>query len=510
MAVAYPQVAEKLENLTTYLPLLTSIMDPKFITGIRVIQILTVLLNIVVYFYPEFLNQSGQCNWHEFEGHQRLQSKYDFINEYLPEYISDKLLVNFPDLKVETERTSPSAYYNDSKVKDINMLAFGDPQINGNWPLTKYIKRLDNYGNDYYLGHIYATMKKRLQPSHAVVMGDLFSSQWILDSEFYNRTSRFVERLFPRPLEYKKNVIETVAKHEDYDWQAWLSQEMEMDPIHRFNSRVYNDVYDWFNPDKKYPNFENPLFVNLTGNHDIGYSGDATWQHMARFHLLFGQNNYVINYNKGTPEEWRMVVLDSLTLEGPALQEEFLRFTWSFLENLQLQENSNFKGPTVLLTHIPFFKREGLCADGPEHKYYVDNKKEPYKNGKLRSQNHLSYETTQKVLNIVFPNSDQNGIIMTGHDHVGCDDWYNHIDGEWVASKEKLVTDKNPIREVVVRAMMGDYEGQTGIMTGHFDQNEQKWNFEFTYCSFLVQHIWWASKILMLITIFLQSISVLF
>lgn len=467
------------------------------------VTIVSLLLNSFVYFYPNILNSPDQCQW---KGAQ-LRSKHDFINDNLPLHLEwvQTLLLNFPSLQEEKEHRP----FKDGKVSDIHMLTFGDPQINGNWKTTKYIKRLDNFGNDYFLGHIYKIMQTRLKPSHVAVMGDQFSSQWILDSEFYNRTYRFVERLFPRDPLYKQTVIDTWKKHQDYDWETWLDLEQQMDPAHRFKTRTYYDVYDWYNPETKEPNFNNPLFINLTGNHDIGYSGDATWQHMARFHLLFGQNNYVIYYNKGTPEEWRLIVLDSLTLEGPALQEEFRNYTWSFLENIEAT-NNDFHGSTVLLTHLPFYKREGICADGPEHVYYVNNEKEPYKNGKLRSQNHLLYETSQKVLNIVFPNKDKEGIILTGHDHVGCDSWYSHVDDHWVADKSAQPGDRKPIHEVVVRAMMGEFDGQTGLVTGHYDYDQNTWNFSFTYCSFVVQHAWWASKVASLLTLLLQSISFVF
>ncbi|KAI5953176.1 hypothetical protein KGF54_002547 [Candida jiufengensis] len=464
-------------------------ISPRLKFLVDLVTFLTISLNFFIYFYPDILNQKGQCNWHE---PNQLKPKYPILN-HIPDQYLQPLLLNIPDLRDQEEQN-----------EDIHMLLFGDPQINGNWQNTKYIKKLDNYGNDYYLGHIYNVMSKRLKPSHVTVMGDLFSSQWILDSEFYNRTYRYVERLFTQDLEYKKHVLETHSNHKDYDWKQWLENEMAMDPIARFESRVYNDVYDWVYQNRSIPNYKNPLFINLTGNHDIGYSGDATWQHMARFHYLFGQNNFVINYNKNSSSEWRIVVLDSLTLEGPALQPEFLNFTWSFLEQLEQKENPNFKGSTILLTHIPMFKKIGLCKDGPEHKYYENYTREPYKNGLLRSQNHLSYETTQKVMNIVFPNQNQSGIILTGHDHEGCDDWYNFIDDEWIASKQKNSSERESVREVVVRSMMGDFNGQTGILTGKFHQN--KWKFNFSYCSFTVQHWWWASKISLFITLFLQSL----
>lgn len=470
------------------------------------VTLVAVGLNLFVYFYPDILNRQGQCNWHQFSGSTAATDvKYPVLNN-LPYTIKQWVVNNFPQTR-QNDDEALKVRRSDGTINDIHLLTFGDPQINGNWPLTPYIKRLDNYGNDYYLGHIYATMKNRLQPLHVAVMGDQFSLQWIFDSEFYNRTYRFVERLFPRPDEYKQLEVGAWKAQENYDWQGWMNRENKLDPQARFDLRRYADVYDWFNLDRKSPNPEHPLFINLTGNHDIGYSGDATWQHMARFHHMFGQNNYVINYNKGTPEEWRLVVLDSLTLEGPALQEEFTNYTWSFLHNLRDQENPNFKGPTVLFTHIPLFKREGLCADGPDHQYYVDYEREPYKNGKLRLQNHLLYETSQKVLDIVFPNHDQNGMILTGHDHVGCDDWYNYRNGEWVASKDRDDSERTAIREIVVTLMMGDFNGQTGLLTGHFDQTQHKWSFEFSYCSFVVQHWWWASRVVLLLSVLLQSIN---
>ncbi|RKP32977.1 hypothetical protein METBISCDRAFT_25173 [Metschnikowia bicuspidata] len=464
------------------------------------ITVLAVLLNFVVYFYPDLFNASGQCQWHN----TSLHWKYPLLENVAPasnQWVQ-RLFLIFPALQ------AASALSNAGLVPDLHMLAFGDPQINGNWPSTKYIKRLDNFGNDYYLGHIYSTMKRRLWPSHVAVMGDQFLSQWILDSEFYNRTYRFVERIFPRDAEYKRTVVETWAKHEDYDWWQWLRNEQGLSAEERFRTRVYDDMYDWYFPERKVANHENPLFINLTGNHDVGYSGDTTWQHMARFHHLFGQNNYVINYNRGKPEEWRLVVLDSLTLEGPALQEEFRQYTWRFLEKLR-EKNNAFKGLTLLLTHIPFYKKEGLCADGPEHIYYYNNTKEPYKNGLLRSQNHLRNDTTQAVLDIIFPNNDKEGIILTGHDHVGCDSWYSYVDGHWVAGKEKQRSSRRHIREIVVRAMMGDYGGQTGLVTGHFDETTRNWQFAFLYCSFTVQHLWWASKMFLLLSLLVHSASFL-
>ena len=98
----------------------------------------------------------------------------------------------------------------------IHLLAFGDPQIKGIWKNPLYRTRLDIFGNDFYLGHIYSMMHKRLNPSHVVVLGDLFSSQWIPDNEFFNRTKRYMTRIFNRN---SPNLTEIQSKyHNDLDY----------------------------------------------------------------------------------------------------------------------------------------------------------------------------------------------------------------------------------------------------------------------------------------------------
>lgn len=379
------------------------------------------------------------------------------------------------------------------------MLAFGDPQINGNWPSTPYIKRLDNFGNDHYLGHIYKTMKRRLEPNYVAVLGDLFSSQWIEDSEFFNRTRRYVERLYVQPDEHKKYVLDFINENTRVDWKTFLEDTKGKD-IHDLEFG-FQDVYDWNTPNYTKQLANEPLFLNVSGNHDIGYSGDATWQHMARYFKLFGKDNFWIEYNRGTPQAYRIVVLNSLLLEGPALQPEFLEYTWEFL--YQLFERK-FKGTTILLTHVPFYKEAGLCVDAPFHDYYGPDAREHYKVGLLRSQNHLDKEVSQRVLSLVF--DDYPGVILTGHDHEGCETWYNrnYTTAEWSASNKK--TEDVAIKEVTVRAMMGDYDGSSGLLTGHFNEIAEKWEFDFSLCKFTVQHVWWAAQVSLVLSILLFSI----
>lgn len=454
------------------------------------VSTVAILLNIYIYTYPSITPE--KCSW-DFQ--KPIQNFAE--NEYLTK------LKKTPYIGDLIQQYILKPIYKKPEIDDLKILAFGDPQIKGNWPSTPYIKRLDTFGNDYYLGHIYNVMKKRLQPTHVAVLGDLFSSQWIGDSEFFNRTRRYVTRLYDQPDEHRKYVLDFINENEQVDWVKFLDEKKAK----KINDLEfgYNDVYDWNTPNyiKKFDN--EPLFLNVSGNHDIGYSGDATWQHMARYFKLFGKDNFWIEYNRDTPYAYRFVVLNSLLLEGPALQPEFIDYTWEFL--YQLFERK-FKGSTILLTHVPFYKEEGLCVDGPYIDYYGQDAREPYKIGKLRSQNHLSYDTTQRVLNLIF--DEEPGIILTGHDHEGCETYYNKntTTAEWVASKTK--TSNVNIKEVTVRAMMGEYGGNSGLMTGHFNTNSQEWEFSFSLCPFIIQHVWWVTKVVSIISALLFSTVFIF
>lgn len=470
-------------------------VSKSFLKGFAIFStILAVISNVYVFTYPSV--HSAQCSWScaskQSSADIKVLSNWQKAIYYTKSYLSDVQAQFYPK-KDQEENDGP---------EDIHFMAFGDPQIKGIWPNTPYITRLDIFGNDYYLAHIAATMKKRLHPSHIAVMGDLFSSQWIGDSEFYNRTARYVKRIFNRDITWLENIRKEYHDEEgqyQVDWKAWgddVNNKRAEEKPWKFGFH-YNDVYSWD------PENEDSLFINITGNHDIGYSGDVTYQHMARFNQIFGKDNYWIEYDTHTDHPWRIVVLDSLLLEGPALQPEFVEVTWEFL--YQLFER-RFKGSTILLSHVPFYKREGLCSDGPEFNYYPeDYEREPYKANMLRSQNHLSEEVTNRVLNLIFDNNKP-GIILTGHDHVGCETMYNKnaTSGTWMASKNAESTDLT-IQEITVKSMMGEFNGNAGLVTGHFDKHSSSWKWTFTLCPFAIQHVWWFSKVSALITGFVWS-----
>ncbi|KAG0667108.1 hypothetical protein C6P45_005521 [Maudiozyma exigua] len=459
--------------------------------------IITILANIYSYTYPSF--NPVNCSWNCFDTTTEEPHLEGGIIANLPFYIN-----RYVNDVIETHWNVPKEQLSQKqRVEDVHIMALGDPQIKGVWHNTPYISRLDTFGNDYYLGHIFKTMKQRLSPSHVVVMGDLFSSQWIPDSEFYNRTRRYVDRLFKRDTSLIKEV-----KSENHDpnnsnlfivdWGKWGDN---FNKILNGNRKDFNfgykDVKAW-SPEEDY------VFVNLTGNHDVGYSGDATYQHLTRFHKLFGKDNFWIEYGTNTDHPWRLVVLNDLLLEGPALQPEFIEYDWEFLRQLKDQ---NFTGSTILATHVPFYKEEGLCVDPPEFNYYPEVwEKEPYKANLLRSQNHISENTTNVVFDMIFGNG-QPGMVLVGHDHEGCEVIYNRFNSNdsWVATRDALPGANHQIQEITVRSMMGEFYGNTGLVSGHFNEDTKQWEWKFTLCPFSIQHVWWFSKVAAIVTLFIWS-----
>jgi hypothetical protein len=58
--------------------------------------------------------------------------------------------------------------------------------------------RIDIWGNDRYLRHVHNSVLGQVRPeaTHEVVLGDLFSSQWIPDDEFLQRVHRYKDIIF--------------------------------------------------------------------------------------------------------------------------------------------------------------------------------------------------------------------------------------------------------------------------------------------------------------------------
>ena len=104
-------------------------------------------------------------------------------------------------------------------------------------------KRIDLFGNDYYLGHIFRTLHWWTKPTHVTVLGDLIGSQWVTSGEFDWRGWRFWNRVFGggRKIEDHITVLDSEEEEKVFEMTdtSWRDQ-----------------------------------IVNIAGNHDIGYAGD--------------------------------------------------------------------------------------------------------------------------------------------------------------------------------------------------------------------------------------------
>ncbi|RKF55171.1 Protein TED1 [Golovinomyces cichoracearum] len=370
--------------------------------------------------------------------------------------------------------------------------------------LKVWHKRLDHIGNDYFLGHIYKTLHWWTNPTHVTVLGDLIGSQWVDDEEFENRGRRFWNRVFKGGMKVAENLVSTSSNGEP--------QKMVLG----------EDGENWAR-----------RIINIVGNHDIGYAGDMSSARLERFTKVFGKYNYELRFEapvkksssqpvdtKSHVPELRIIILNNLNLDVPTGSTELQQETYSFLNSIiasspEVGRSAHF---TLVLTHIPLFKREGICNDGPLFRYYDGE----YQNG-VKEQYLLSQDASKNILEGIFGKSGKtdvpgegfgrNGAILNGHDHEGCDvlHYINQSmshEAQWNATRwdsplshsirrgSRLPT----LREITTRSMMGAYDGNAGLMSLWFDETTWDWKFEFTNCRFGKQHIWWVIHVLDLIT----------
>lgn len=403
------------------------------------------------------------------------------------------------------------------------------------------LKRLDLFGNDYYLAHIYRTLFWWTRPTHTTVLGDLVGSQWISDEEFARRGDRYWNRVFRGGQRVDDNITQTGAA----GWgQGTNDQSTPVESLESANS-------SWAR-----------RLINIAGNHDIGYAGDISEARMERFEREFGRANWDIRFehppvlrnaslapggdDRTVTPTLHLINLNTLMFDTPALSSDIQSNTYSYLNELiahrlsPVEDRSEF---TLLLTHLPLHKKEGVCTDAPYFSFHEsDDDDGPngvprWLDGGLKEQNHLGdFISSGGVLQGIFGMSGdestpaggrgRNGLILTGHDHAGCDvlHYVNRtaketVDEEkdkqdstadspvqkWQWDAERF--DKNhriedpAIREVTLRSMMGEFGGNAGLLSAWYDVAAGEWSYEITMCPVGVQHIWWAIHILVLVTL---------
>ncbi|KAI9857558.1 MAG: hypothetical protein M1813_008150 [Trichoglossum hirsutum] len=342
-------------------------------------------------------------------------------------------------------------------------------------------KMLDLWGNDYYLAHIYRTMRWWTKPTHVVVLGDLLGSQWIDDEEFGRRGERFWNRVFRGGRRVGDDVtmagvggrVEVLGKDEG----AW-------------SERV----------------------GCVVGNHDAGYAGDMTEERVERFERVFGGVNWDVQFQlpgavpntTASPPTLHLITLNSLNLDSPALSPHLQNRTHTFLNTLiTTLPPTSAPDPrfTVLLTHLPLHKPAGTCADAPFFSFHDE-----VFGGGVREQNHLSEDSSRVMLDGLFGMNSagerlRNGIILTGHDHEGCDVYHHPTSPHpHLAANTTHPPPPGSLREITVRSMMGSYSGNAGLLSVWFDRERMEWNYDYSDCRAGVQHWWWGVHALDLVT----------
>ncbi|KAI4168682.1 MAG: hypothetical protein LQ343_006185 [Gyalolechia ehrenbergii] len=459
---------------------------------------LSFISTVYLYFYPAF----HRCGFPLQQG-SNSPAPFRLLALADPQLEGDSSLPNprhalFPSLQIlwqdlaASGSTSQRVLVTRRSLKDL--LTSDIPRI-----LKTYRKRLDLLGNDYYLAHIYHILHRALDPTHVTVLGDLLGSQWISDEEFEYRGQRYWQRVFKNGHRVDNEV--TAAIH-----------------VGTFGQ---DDVWK-------------RRIINVAGNHDVGYAGDMTRERLQRFEKVFGRANWETRFtlpgndgvtNISSLPELRIVVLNSLNLDTPAIDHELQADTYNFINTIigTSRPVEDQSAATILLTHVPLHKEEGVCVDGPWFDFH-----DAENGGGLKEQNHLSYNAGKGILEGIYGLSGnldaphgglgRSGVILTGHDHEGCD-VYHHlpVDSDpqsrrWTAEKWETSSQRHDkatpgIREITVRSMMGEFGGNAGLLSGWFDEHSQRWVFEYSSCALGVQHVWWAVHILAAVTIGLGSLA---
>lgn len=395
-------------------------------------------------------------------------------------------------------------------------------------------KRLDLFGNDYYLAHIYRTLHTWTKPTHVTVLGDLIGSQWVTDEEFDWRGWRYWNRVFSG-----------ASRVEDRVTASLPDDDASGGGVKRFN--LTDGTWS-------------RRVINIAGNHDIGYAGDVTPERMARFERVFGAANWDVLFEYPSdsrlnpPPSIHLIVLNSLILDSPALSENVQSDTYAYINSLMNKRLSSVSDRSVfnlLLTHVPLYKPAGVCSDGPAFEFWNEDDGVgggAWKLHGLKTQNHLSEGSSrQGVLESLFGMSGdleraaargkgRHGLILTGHDHQGCDVWHyipaemtqkpkeddrfasnstsgsddsDQVQKEMVTnwqstlfSNASSIPDSHTgVREITLRSMMGEYSGNAGLLSMWYDFNASEWRYEIMMCPLGVQHYWWATHVIDLITV---------
>ncbi|KAH6882489.1 hypothetical protein BKA58DRAFT_303973 [Alternaria rosae] len=346
----------------------------------------------------------------------------------------EKLVPDLRDAANSTQRRDIVEQAARGVVKDV-----------GRW-LEGKRKAIDLWGNDWYLSHIVRSLRWWTEPTHISVLGDLLGSQWVTDGEFTKRAGRYWN-IVMRGLEKVPDAIFGALEpgkkeqpptepttEQDVSGEEAIDEEPKPE-----RKALWGGTTEVLGADQ---NWEKRV-INIVGNHDVGYAGDIDESRIERFEKAFGSSNWdiwftlpdTLRLNKTTesstpdlprPPTLRLIILNSMNLDTPAWSSDLQTETYSYMNHIitsSLPVNDKTHS-TILLTHIPLEKEEGVCVDSPYFDFFEGGQG-------VKEQNMLSGHASKIVLEGLFgmsANKDaegkgqgRRGIILNGHDHAGCD-----------------------------------------------------------------------------------------
>ncbi|KAF9143411.1 hypothetical protein BGX30_000477 [Mortierella sp. GBA39] len=386
----------------------------------------------------------------------------------------------------------------DSKESFMRMVVFADPQMEGDAKIRRLGKRahVDLAFNDAYMRHIYkkmmspsweplahlssllsrSTTHTPRSPTHVSILGDLFSSQWIDDTEFDVRVARY-RSIFPDPsLSPSGSVARAVGAGEE--------------------STV-------------------PVLINITGNHDIGYGYDISQDRVERWEQVFGKSNFISSVDIPT---------SGVNLRGQ---------TWQFLQEASSLKENNPQDKIVLLTHIPFHKEQGICVDPPDIHVHWDN---TIIEQTMLTPNTTQWILNTLRPDFVLNGHDHYGCDVVHTLHHGQDTWIASatdlslpVSGSSQAEhqQEEVKEQRQQarrVREVTQRSMMAEFGGYSGLFeikipstssssssdnsnnNNNNDMSEDELEFHYTACGFFNDVQVWIVIITDLVVVILWAL----
>lgn len=318
-----------------------------------------------------------------------------------------------------------------SSLSRIVLLA--DPQMEGDarehregtWGLV------NNHLNDIYHWHIFNSAAV-CSPDKAVVLGDVFSYQFLSDEEFSRRVGRFrrISSLLERRV--GPSSLHILAGNHDIGY----ARELELSNVDRWEAA--------FGPiDAEFEAAGHVFYIVNGLSLDSESAMDAPGQPirnrtLARLHAnINARKEFYFNDAK-----------DGQSNDHQQKQRE---------EDHHQNDPSNeprASKPAVLLTHIPLHKAGHNCS-GDRAETDLDWA------GRVSSQTMLSPETSSLLLDGFRP-----VFVFSGHDHEGCQHHHN-----------------NRTFEVTVRSMLGDYGGHFEVLD--IIKGEGGFSYKITPCPYL-------------------------